>query len=81
MCCILISLYADDNNLVIEISNKFDGDIDISRIDDAGFTTKGNGHGYGLSLVKKILSETDSFINERNITKDVFKQIIKVKAK
>jgi len=79
--CIMISLYIDEDDLVIDISNRFSGDIDLSMIDGEGYTTKGDGHGYGLSLVKKILSQTDLFVNERSIKKDVFKQVVKVKIK
>lgn len=77
--CIMISLYVDDDNLVIEVSNRFEGKIDIDKLDESGYTTKGDGHGYGLSLVKKILSETDKFENIRSINRNVFKQIIKIK--
>lgn len=78
---IMISLYVDDDMLVIDIANRFDGEVDIDRLDEEGYTTKGDGHGYGLSLVKKILSETDRFKNERSIRKNIFKQVIKVKIK
>lgn len=78
---IMISVYEDDGMLEIDISNKFDGKIDLDVLDNEGFTTKGDGHGYGLCLVKKIISETDIFINERQVNNDVFKQVIKVKVK
>ena len=78
---ITISLYVDNNMLIIDISNKFKGKIDLELIDNVGFTTKGNGHGYGLTLIKKIISQSDIFINERQINNDLFKQIIKVKIK
>lgn len=79
--CIMISLYIDEDDLIIDVSNRFNSNIDISRLDDEGYTTKGNGHGYGLSLVKKIVSESDIFENERIVRKDIFKQVIKVKIK
>ncbi len=79
--CIMISLYVDDGKLVIDVSNRFSGKLDLDKLDEEGYTTKGDGHGYGLSLVKKIMSETDIFENERSIKKDVFKQVIKVKIK
>jgi two-component system sensor histidine kinase AgrC len=77
--CIMISLFVDDSDLVIEVSNRFEGRIDIDLIDCEGYTTKGDGHGYGLSLVKKILSETDRFENIRSINKNIFKQSIRVR--
>lgn len=79
--CIMISLYVDEGKLVVDVSNRFNGEIDIDKLDDEGYTTKGDGHGYGLSLVKKILNESDIFENERSIKKDVFKQVIKVRIK
>ena len=77
--CIMISLYLDEEMLVVDISNRFEGNIDIEKLDSKGYTTKGDGHGYGLSLVKKILSESDIFVNERRVKNDIFKQTIKVK--
>ena len=77
----MISLYEEDEKLIIEVSNKFEGNIDLEHIDNEGFTTKGGGHGYGLSLVKKIVSETKIFENERQINNNIFKQVIKVKVK
>lgn len=78
---IMISLYVDDDMLIIDISNRFDGKIDLDKIDEEGYTTKGEGHGYGLSLVKKLVNGNDCFINERKVNKDVFKQIIKFRIK
>jgi len=76
---IMISLYKDDEFLCVEVSNKYNGIIDMDMLDKEGYTTKGNGHGYGLSLVKKIVSNSDVFINERQISNGFFKQIIKVR--
>ena len=78
---IMISLYVDEDMLIIDISNRFDGKIDLDKIDEEGYTTKGEGHGYGLSLVKKLVDGNDCFINERKVNKDVFKQVIKFKIK
>ena len=77
--CIMISLFIDSGDLIIDVSNRFEGKIDIDKLDESGYTTKGDGHGYGLSLVKKILSETKAFENERCINRNVFKQIIRIK--
>ena len=78
---IMISLYIDDEMLIVEIANKYCEKIDLENIDKEGYTTKGDGHGYGLSLVKEIISESNIFINERKVTKDIFKQTIKIDLK
>jgi len=67
--------------LHISIKNKFKGIIDVSKIDKSGYTTKGDGHGYGLSLVKNILSESRCLENKRKITKSTFEQILIIKQK
>lgn len=75
---ILISMYVDDY-FNIEISNYFSGEINLSKIDKKGYTTKGKNRGYGLTLVKNIIDKNENIINERIITKDVFTQIVKIK--
>lgn len=51
---ILINLYLD-NNVYFEVINNIEGIIDLSKIDNKGYTTKAGNHGYGLTLVKKAL--------------------------
>lgn len=70
---ILINIYKLDD-MVIEIINNIDDCVDIDKIDKVGYTTKEGIHGYGLSLVNKILKEDNNLTNERNITKSSFKQ-------
>lgn len=62
---IIISVYLEKNNIIFEISNTYKGTIDMSRIDKEGYTTKGNGKGYGLSLVKDIISKNDNLEQKR----------------
>lgn len=78
---ISISMYIVDDTLSIEISNNFEGNFDIRRISDPGYTTKGKGHGYGLSLVRKIINENKYMTNLKRIDKDVFTQILNIKIK
>lgn len=59
--------------LLVIISNTYDKSADINKVGKSGFTTKGVGHGFGLSIVKDIArtnpeietfstKETDKFV-------------------
>ena len=71
-------MYIIDNKLCIKVSNNFSGKIDISRINDEGYTTKSNGHGYGLTLVKEIINNNSNLEHETELNKKVFSQILKI---
>ncbi len=74
---ILISMYVD-NMFIIEVSNKFNGEFDVSKINDKGYTSKGKGRGYGLSLVKKIVEKSENIYLDTLIVNDVFTQKLKI---
>ena len=76
-----INLYLDEDKINIEVSNNYISKIEIEKIYNIGYTTKGKGHGYGLSLVKKIIDENNKLENKIKISKDVFTQIISIKYK
>ena len=75
---IMINIYMEDG-IVIEIINNIDNSLDVSKIDKIGFTTKSGSRGYGLTLVNNILKEDNSITNEREISKNIFKQKIIIK--
>lgn len=76
---ILICLYCENEYLNIEVSNNYEQNIDVDKIYDFGYTTKGKEHGYGLSMVKNIIDNNSLFENQIKISKDVFTQILKIK--
>lgn len=68
-----VELKDKDDCLLVIISNTYDKSADINKVGKSGFTTKGAGHGFGLSIVKDIArtnseietfssKETDKFI-------------------
>lgn len=74
-----IEFYAEKKTLCIAISNNFEGEIDFEKMDNPGYTTKENGHGYRLSLAREIIESNDKLSSEREIKDNIFKQILKIK--
>ena len=75
---IMINIYMEDA-IIIEIINNINKSFDINKIDKQGYTTKSGSHGYGLTLVNNILKEDKSLLNEREISKNTFKQKLIIK--
>lgn len=76
---ITVELYNMDGYLCIDISNNYSGNLAIDKIGNKGYTTKGKGHGYGLSLVDEIIRSDSSLENEKEICRDMFTQRLKIK--
>lgn len=76
-----INLYIEKDILNIKISNNYNKNFDISKINNEGYTTKGEGHGYGLSLVENIVKNSDLLYHNMEISKKYFSQIISIKYK
>ena len=75
-----IEIYLMDGDLCVDITNKYEGKLDMNKIGSSKYTTKGGNHGYGLSLVNQIISDYPGvFENEKSITKNTFTQKIKIK--
>ena len=77
-----IEIYIMDKKLCIDITNNFKGNIEIDKIGKQRITTKGNGHGYGLSLVNQIIkNNSDVLENEKSINSNNFTQTLMIKMK
>lgn len=64
-----VELKDKDDYLLLTISNTYDKNTDINKVGKSGFTTKGVGHGFGLSIVKDIAktnSEIETFSSKES---------------
>jgi two-component system, LytTR family, sensor histidine kinase AgrC len=66
------------NELVIEVSNSYHGDVNLEKINESGYTTKKEHSGFGLWEVKKILSKYDSCELKTLCSQDFFIQTINI---
>jgi two-component system sensor histidine kinase AgrC len=62
-----VQFYIQRNVMHAEFANTFSNFIDLDKINNAGYSTKGSEHGVGLSLVKKIVKQNKEFKIEQNI--------------
>lgn len=76
---ITIELFIMDGNLCIDISNNYEGNLELDKMGNNRFTTKGKGHGYGLTLVNEILKEDKNLSNEKSVTRERFTQRLIIK--
>ena len=64
-----VELKDKEDCLLLTISNTYDKNTDINKVGKSGFTTKGVGHGFGLSIVKDIAktnSEIETFSSKES---------------
>lgn len=75
-----VDLYILDKNLFITVANTFKGKVNLDSISDYGYTTKSEGHGYGLSLVKEIIKDNGVLSSDTEVIDNkVFVQKIQIK--
>lgn len=76
---IIIEIFMLDDNLCVDITNNYEGVLEIDKMFQKKYTTKGKGHGYGLSLVSEILKNDSNLANEQFINKENFTQRLTIK--
>ena len=73
---ITIEMFFKNKKLSIIISNTFSGEIDIKSIGKKGYTTKGQGHGMGLSIAKSIINNNEIFEQRKEIINNYYYQYL-----
>ena len=76
---ILIDIY-EDKNIIIEISNSFRGKIDLNKINEKNYSTKGKNKGLGLYILKNIIRDKNIEVNQ-SINKNIFNTKITINKK
>ena len=74
-----IEIFNDEEYFNMLISNNLGGVLELDKVGTMGYTTKGNGHGYGLSLAKEILKNNKRIKVNTQITGSVITKIISLK--
>lgn len=75
----MIEVLKEEDNIVFIISNTFTGELDLSKFDKEGYSSKGKNRGYGLPLVKEIINNNEFIFQEREIIGEYFFQKLYIK--
>lgn len=75
---IVIEMYLEEDVLTITITNTFDNTKCKDNIYKDGISTKGGNHGYGLSLVKKLVHNNKKLKTYHEINDSEFTQVLKI---
>ena len=78
---LVVSVYTENEDLCVEIDNSYSGIVDKDGIKKKGYTTKGKNHGYGLTILNRIVDETKELEFEQSINDNdkLFTSILKIK--
>ncbi|MFA5407311.1 MAG: GHKL domain-containing protein [Bacilli bacterium] len=69
---ILIEMYYDKKSCHCILTNTYDGEIEVNKIDNIGYSTKGKNRGYGLHLVNRIIDKYDNLSQTREVTEKTY---------
>lgn len=78
---IVLEIFCTKKEFNFILSNTFSGKIDIKKISDIKYTTKGKNRGYGLALVKKIVSNNSKLTVEKEIINNYYVTKLKINLK
>lgn len=74
-----IDVYKENGKKIIIIDNSFKGKIELNKINNKNYSTKGKGRGLGLYIIKNILNNNDYIKLEQSIYNHIFSSKIIIK--
>lgn len=74
-----LNIRLENNTVNFDFVNSFTGDVEISRINEIGYSTKGDEHGVGLTLLSKIVKDNNRFECKPEIMDNFFIQHLIIK--
>ena len=74
-----LNIRLENNTVNFDFVNSFSGDVEINRLNEIGYTTKGEQHGVGLSLLSKIIKDSNRFECKPEIMDNFFIQHLIIK--
>lgn len=75
---ISLNIYVYEDDMYISVVNNYGDIIDLDKIGEVGYTTKSDGHGYGLPLVSEIIEKNPKLDSETYVDEKIFKQTLKI---
>ena len=72
------AIIKEENKIVIVIENSISEIVNIRRISEKGYSTKGTGRGIGLYTVQNILKKDDGLFLETSSEHQVFSQVLRI---
>ena len=67
-----VDVYKEKEGIIITIDNTFKGKIDISRLTEKYYSTKGKNRGFGLFIINNLLRNSKSISLDQSISGNIF---------
>lgn len=76
-----VQMFMDKKDLTLIIANTYKGKVNLDRIDEYGYSTKGTNRGTGLHIVSGIIERNPLFDKETSILDNYFVQTLTIHSK
>lgn len=76
-----VQMYMENKNIKLIIANTYKGKIDLEKINEYGYSSKGKNRGTGLHIVNGIVNGSPVFEKETTILDNYFVQTLTIKPK